>query len=318
MKKQNAANLHGSEVHPVGDNMEDVLGGIVGVGNGGAHDARGREHVVGEDCIVEERGVLERRRWRHRVRVLVGPRNPLRGEADSEAVERLGDGLGGDEGGEGAALLGAREQLVLREDGVLEALDLELRVEERLGVGDGGARGADEVLGLEVELAGGRYVGGGRVRGEVGGYGEGAERVGEVAVERGEEAEVSRAVQVEPARRRGERGSGCGRVRGLLPDLLCPEAVPVHGRGPGPGTGRRGGGEEEEGKNRDRTPRVPGAGYHGFRARTPTELLALKEGEERVLREQTRSGVLYSGGGLVAGGLGREKRTGRNLTHRVM
>lgn len=243
MGKQNAANLHGAEVHPVGDNMEDVLRGIVGVGYGGAHDARGREHVVGEDRIVEERGVLERRRRRHRVRVVVGPGDPLGGEADGEAVERLGDGLGGDEGGEGAALLGAREQLVLREDGVLEALDLELRVEERLGVGDGGARGADEVLGLEVELAGGRNVvggggagagAGGRVRGGVGGYGEGAERVGEVAVEGGEQAEVPRAVEVEAARRRGERGGGCGRVRGLLPDLLRPEAVPVHGRGPGP------------------------------------------------------------------------------------
>jgi hypothetical protein len=100
---------------------------------------------------VEERGVLERWRRRHRVGVEVGPGDPLGREADGEAVKRLGDGLGGDEGGEGAALLGAGEQLVLREDGVLEALDLELVVEERLGLGDGGARGADQVLCLEVE-----------------------------------------------------------------------------------------------------------------------------------------------------------------------
>lgn len=88
---------------------------------------------------MEERGVLERPRRRHRFRVLLGPGDPLGGEVDGEAVERLGDELCGDEGGEGAALLGAREPLVLCEDGVLEALDLELRVEQQLGVNDGGA-----------------------------------------------------------------------------------------------------------------------------------------------------------------------------------
>uniref|UniRef100_A0A0A9A9L6 QUA1 n=1 Tax=Arundo donax TaxID=35708 RepID=A0A0A9A9L6_ARUDO len=253
--------------------MEDVLGGVDRVGHGGAHDARGREHVVGEDGVVEERGVLERDRPRDRVRVPLGPGDPLGGEADGEAVERFGDGLGGDEGGEGAALLGAREQLVLREDGVLEALDLELRVEERLGVGDGGARGPDQVLGLEVEavsvVARGRGAGGGVRSGRGGGEGESAERGGEVAVEGGEDAEVARAVEVETAGGRGERGGGGGRVRGLLPDLLRPEAVPVHGSGSAAGCRGRRGGDEEENEDGDGTgagPGVPSRVGHGFQS----------------------------------------------------
>lgn len=132
--------------------MEDVLGGVERVGDGGAHDDGGGEDVVGEDGVVEHGGVLERVRRRHRVGVILGPCDPLGGEADGEAVERLGDGLGGDEGGEGAALLGAREQLVLREDGVLEPLDLELRVEQRLASAMAARAARIRSFGLQVEL----------------------------------------------------------------------------------------------------------------------------------------------------------------------
>ena len=93
-EKQDGTNLHSPEVHSVRDNMEDVLGGVLGVGDGGADDDGGGEHVIGEDGVVEERGVLQRRRRRYWVGELVGQRDPLGGEADGETVERLGYGFG--------------------------------------------------------------------------------------------------------------------------------------------------------------------------------------------------------------------------------
>jgi hypothetical protein len=86
-----------------------------------------------------------------------------------------------------------------------EALDFELRVEERLGVGGGGPGGADQVLGLEVEPMQ-RLVG---LPWEAG-SGREEEAAEEVAVEGGEEAEVPRTVEVQAAGGRGQRGGGCG------------------------------------------------------------------------------------------------------------
>ena len=77
------------EILRVGVDTENVPGGILRFGDGRADDHGGHEHIVGEDGVVEQRGVLERRRRRHRVRVLLGPCDLLGGEADGEAVERL-------------------------------------------------------------------------------------------------------------------------------------------------------------------------------------------------------------------------------------
>ena len=232
------------QVHGRGDHVEDVARRVGrGARSRGHHDGDG-EHIVGEDGVMVQRGVIELGGRVGVVGKCGGVGEAGLEEAHGEAVERLGGGIRSDAGGHAARAARARELLADGEDGVGELLDLGLSVEPLLGVSGECARELDALAGLLLE--GPERVLGERGGGEVGGE-AGGER-GEVGGEGRERERLRCGGLLELPCVRGVRGKD-GRVVGRV----APDGGEARGRRGGRGTCRGGGrrGREEEGECRE-------------------------------------------------------------------